>query len=350
MLAPMLLSIESPHFFRAVGVLPLAFVPPALGLDYLARVAEQRGRPALGAAGIAITLAFSLGHTGLAYFGPAYRDSRLLYYAFAGQDQDLAVDINRFLGAGWQGTGWLAHDTPTQSGRLVWVDRQLWDDHDRQRTLRILVEPAREASPAFRLVQEAAIAPTIPVIDTQLVLVPGHEQPAVALLARNRLIRVKDGPLPSWQPPDVQPIYRLYTTESPDGLPNQPVACFGEGIELLAATAGDKGEQVEVDLVWRAAARPSFDFTVFVHVVVQETVVGQVDSYPAAGRYLTSWWRPGDALFDAYAVPIPADTDLTDAYVRVGLYRWDTVVNLPATDCAGTGLGEFAVVPVGRAP
>ena len=71
-------------------------------------------------------------------------------------------------------------------------------------------------------------------------------------------------------------------------------------------------------------------------MVAQETVVAQVDTYPAAGRYLTSWWRPGDALADAYALTVPEGTDLTGAYVRVGLYRWDTVVNLPATDCAGT--------------
>jgi hypothetical protein len=172
----------------------------------------------------------------------------------------------------------------------------------------------------------------------------------VGYLPPNRLIRVQDGPLPSWQPPGVQPVYRLYTTESPAALPALPIACFADGIELLTAEAAFGRSGLSLDLTWRAAARPSFDYTVFVHLVAQEAVISQVDAYPVAGRYLTSWWRPGDMIADAYTLPAPPGAGLSDAYLRIGLYRWDTVTNLPASDCAGHALGEFVRWPVPPPP
>jgi hypothetical protein len=351
MLAPMLLSIESPHFLRAVGSLPLAFVPPALGLDYLWRLAEQRGRARLGAAAVAVTLVLSLGHSLYTYFGPGYRGTPELAYAFYDHKTRLAVDINQFLGVGWQGAGWLVRDTTPTPGRVLWLDRELMDEFDFERNVQLLVPLALDATPAFRSIQSAGQgASEAPVSAARLIVRPGHEQPGVGLLPRGQLIRIADGPLPAAEPPDALPLYRVYTTEDPAGLPTQPVACFGEGIELLSATTAQAGDHVALELLWRATGQPSFDFTVFVHLVAQEAVVSQIDAYPAAGRYLTTWWRPGDVIADAYELPVPPGTDLTDAYLRVGLYRWDTVVNLPATDCAGQSLGEFATVPLAGIP
>ena len=45
MLLPTILAEDSPHFLRAVGVLPVALVVPAIGLEYAGAVAD-RARPA----------------------------------------------------------------------------------------------------------------------------------------------------------------------------------------------------------------------------------------------------------------------------------------------------------------
>jgi 4-amino-4-deoxy-L-arabinose transferase-like glycosyltransferase len=349
LLVPMLLSIESPHFLRSVGVLPLVFVPPAVGLAEVARWAEARGRGWLGLAAILVVLGFTLVHTGAAYFGPAYRGHSFLYYAYDGEDAELAVDINRFLGAGWQGSGWRAPNQTPLPGRTVWLDPVLWTDLERRELLRVLVPVALGETPAFGFIGGASASNGAPP-DARLVVVPGHEQQAVEYLPRNRLIRVQDGPLPSWQPPGVQPVYRLYTTESPAALPAHAAACFADGIELLTGQAAYEGDQVRLNLDWRAVARNSFDYTVFVHLVAQEEVASQVDSYPVAARFPTSWWRPGDVIADDYALPVPPGTDLRDAYLRIGLYRWDTVTNLPVSDCAGHALGEFVRWPVPPPP
>ncbi|HUS15887.1 MAG TPA: glycosyltransferase family 39 protein, partial [Chloroflexia bacterium] len=203
-LGPMLLSNESPHFLRAAGSLPLVFVLPALGLDQLGQVVAQRGRRVWGAVVMAGVLLLSAGNTVLAYFAPPYRDNPALYYAFAGEDQTLAVAINQFLGVGWPGAGWLARSTTPISGRVVRLDRRLWSEADRERAVHLLVPLRAGATPAFQYVQTAlsageAAAPAG--TDMRLIVVPGQEQPAVSLLPLNRLISVSDGPLPSWAPP-----------------------------------------------------------------------------------------------------------------------------------------------------
>ena len=348
MLLPMLLSTESPHFFRSAGVLPLAFVLPAMGLDQIGRLAEQRGRRLLGLVAVGLTLAFSLGDTLDAYFGASHTQNSGLYYAFAGQDMDLAVDINQFLGVGWQGAGWLAKDTTPLPGHQVWMDRQFWSDGDRQRTLRLLVPLQMDATSVFGFIQTALEAPgsrSPEATNTRLIVVPGQEQPAVELLPHNRLIRVEDGPLTP-HGPQAPLLYRTYTATRPESLPAKPVACFEEGIELLAADLHANIDGVAVNLTWHAQATPSYDYTIFTHVVAQSELVGQVDGYPALGRYLTSWWRPGDVIADERVVPIPAGTALEQVFVRVGLYRLDTRANLVATDCAGTALGDFILLPL----
>ncbi len=45
MLLPTILAEDSPHFLRAVGVLPVALIVPAIGLEYAGAVVG-RARPA----------------------------------------------------------------------------------------------------------------------------------------------------------------------------------------------------------------------------------------------------------------------------------------------------------------
>ena len=354
MLAPMLLSIESPHFFRAVGVLPMAFVPPALGLDLALRQAEQRRRRGLGLAGLAGVLLFSLAHTVYTYFGPRYRGTPELYEAFMGRNMDLAVSINQFLGAGWQGHGWRVTDITPEPGLMVVMDPAVLLDETRRDTVRFIVPLGLDRSPAYRSLAAALQMPPEEAAafhSVRLFVAPGHEQPGVSLLPTHRLIRVQDAPRTRTEQANGEdPPYRMYTSESLPPLPALPVACFPEGMTLRQTTTQVHPGAIQLSLLWSADERPTFDYTVFVHLVAQGAVVSQVDAYPVNGRYLTSWWRPGDLIADDYQLTVPPDITLTGAYLRVGLYRWDTVVNLPVTDCAGTALGDFVVLPLATAP
>jgi hypothetical protein len=347
MLLPTILSTESPHFPRASGVMPLVFALPAIGLSRVWGAANRRGWPYLGLTLAAAVLALSMGNTIYAYFLGPYSSSQELYFAFDGNDSDLAVSVNQFLGVGWQGSGWLATQVQARPGRVVLIDQQLWNDKFRQAALQLQVPFAPNATPAFGFIQTRLEQPGAAINDQEmrLIVLPGQEQPAVELLPRNRLIHVEDGPR-TLHGPSAPPLYRTYTATQPEALPAKPLACFQESIELLAADLHPQPNGLDVNLTWQARATLSYDYTIFTHVLAQGKVVGQVDGYPALGRYLTSWWRPGDVIADERVVPIPPGTPLDQVSVRVGIYRLDTRVNMAASDCAGTALGEFIVLPM----
>lgn len=84
MLAPTVLSEDAPHFLRAVGVMPLVFILPALALERLWReLAARVGHVPASAFTTALLIAstFLTLHD---YFGPPYTTSTALYDTFDG--------------------------------------------------------------------------------------------------------------------------------------------------------------------------------------------------------------------------------------------------------------------------
>jgi hypothetical protein len=74
-------------------------------------------------------------------------------------------------------------------------------------------------------------------------------------------------------------------------------------------------------LYWQAAARPSKDYTVFVHLLNEAGVlVAQQDNPPVYGTYPTSQWQPGPVVVDSYAIIIPDALPHGRYRFEVGLY------------------------------
>lgn len=106
-----------------------------------------------------------------------------------------------------------------------------------------------------------------------------------------------------------------------------PEAELGDGIDLASHAVSREPGQLRLDLVWRAMARPSKDYTVFVHVLDSAgQVVAQVDSQPRGGDFPTGTWLPGDAVTDGYTLSVPAGS-LT---LEVGMYYLPTLERLGA--------------------
>jgi hypothetical protein len=83
-------------------------------------------------------------------------------------------------------------------------------------------------------------------------------------------------------------------------------AQLGDGVELVSHTTVASGGTVQVQAVWAAAAAPSKDYTVFVHLLDGSgKLVSQVDTQPRGGDFPTSAWQAGDALTDQYRVQAP---------------------------------------------
>ena len=126
MLVPTVLAEDCPHFLRAVGVLPMAAVFPSLGLEWVRQRLQLRGWRRLGDVLIGIILGIGSVLGVYDYFGRHGSDPQLAYFFEADQVQE-AVEINRFLGSGWQGEGISEPKRAAIPDRRVYLAPRVWE-------------------------------------------------------------------------------------------------------------------------------------------------------------------------------------------------------------------------------
>jgi hypothetical protein len=89
---------------------------------------------------------------------------------------------------------------------------------------------------------------------------------------------------------------------------------------------------VLIPLVWYAADQPTADHTLFVHLYPagQENgpPLAQLDVQPCLP---TAQWRPGDAITETYALPLPPDLPPGDYTLAMGWYTWPSFERLPVS-------------------
>ena len=360
MLLPTILAEDAPHFLRAVGVLPVAFVFPALGLEttwaLFRRRASARSATLFVGGGLALGLAFT------------YRDyvtrhapSEAVYYHFETGAVELAEQINDFLALDRE--------------RSVALDRRLWEHWA---TVRFLVPP----SPHLMIIEEE----TEPLSgEVMLILSPYYEErrAALDLLPGGATIAVQEGAL---ERGDLEPKARLlYITvlATPDDpAPRNVEAHFEERIALLGYELLRHGEitasphhrvtvsphqsfnglqqlpldesgladhELRLRLFWQAGGRVTDDYTVFVHVRGDGDLIAQDDAQPAGGYYPTSLWRPGDTVVDEHLLRLPEPFDPAVHQVVVGLYRLGTLERLKVVGEGGAVVGDGVTLPMSRA-
>lgn len=94
----------------------------------------------------------------------------------------------------------------------------------------------------------------------------------------------------------------------------------------VSTTQAQPGERVIVTIYWQPLQRTAQPFSVFLHLLADETtVIAQRDTYPGLGRNPTHGWEPGQLFADHYQVLIPetAPTPQTAQWI-VGLWQADT--------------------------
>jgi 4-amino-4-deoxy-L-arabinose transferase-like glycosyltransferase len=352
---PTLLAEDAPHFLRAVGVLPVVVLLPALGLDWLARSAKaqsprpkaQIGRTAL----LIIALSFGLVSTGRAYFSE-YGSDPMAGYWFESGAAALAGRINAFLGQGWNGKQ-MIHGGPDE--QLIYLDPVLWEEWQTQ--LRFLV--ARPEVLTVGLEEEPTSNLQSPTSDLPVAVFawPYRDwQRAWDLFPIPAEITVEEGPLSQGdRDPEPFTTYLAFFATTPDPV-TPALARFSGGVELLGVEVtpmdeaayllrGEKGE-VQVRLRWRANVPQTDNYTVFLHYLRDGLLTGQADSKPAGGHYPTTLWQPGDVINDDHYVtgvgaPLPGHDVL-----RFGFWHPDSGAVLHLLDEAGNPMGDWIEVPV----
>lgn len=313
MLLPTILAEDTPHFLRAVGIQPVVFVLPALGLDAAWRWLEARGRAVLGGSLVGLALLAGLAGTATAYFG-AYARAETVYYHFEAGARELAERINAFLGA-------------PGGARHAYVSQRLWRDWP---SLRFLVP---EGSALEVIAPEAP--PPAPAPGEALLAVWAYEpyQQALQCLPVGTRLEVQAdlrerGDLD----PEARSLALVFlATTPPSGQP--ALATLEHGIRLVAAQVDQAGpQQLRVRLVWEASEVLPVGYTAFVHVVRGGTLLGQHDGPPAGGALPCTLWRPGDQVVDVHEVDLSAPFDPKTDRVIAGLYDPATVTRLRVVD------------------
>jgi 4-amino-4-deoxy-L-arabinose transferase-like glycosyltransferase len=342
MLVPTWLAEDAPHFLRAVGVLPLLAVFPALGIEAAMDWLERHGRYKWAIALACTILTFSLAATVRDYF-IRYRTDPRTTYAFEDAAVELAAEANRFTGVGWDGSGLAANRSSPQPGRRVYVDSRLWDEWE---AIPFLVPESGSVvklpiKGAFSTLNEEGSEKA-----TLLLLWPyeglGRYQ---EFLPRNALIEAHGGPLTQGDLEETP--YEAYVayaatpaTEHPTGY----LAKFGDQIALIDYKVGGTSQEWLVQLTWEALESPTENYTAFVHLREGEQVIAQDDREPATGHYPTSLWRKGDLIVDKHSLE-PPKMEQSESQLVIGLYIWKTMEHLEVIAPTGAPLGNELALP-----
>jgi hypothetical protein len=128
-------------------------------------------------------------------------------------------------------------------------------------------------------------------------------------------------------PPDV-----ITTNPSPQLKLNQSfgnqITLLGYDLTLPTQNSQLNPQNLTLTLYWRADVPPAADYTTFLHLRdAANQTVDQKDAPPAAGRYPTSLWEPGEIIRDELVLPL--DSLPPGVYTPVvGLYDLTTGARL----------------------
>jgi len=338
MLVPTILAEGAPHFLRAVGILPSVFVPPAIGLKTTFDTVEHRASRGIATLAVAVLAGFSLYTTVNDYFLQHVR-SEAVYYNFETGAVELSAQINSFLGTGWRArTEQSASSSTPSRQRHVYLDDGLWHNWA---SLRYLVPDAD----GFTLLGSAAPTPTS-ADEVRVIVWPYADyQGSLALLPRNHVVFVREGPS---ERGDLEKEARLlclvYEARPVEGVPSNVQAYLEQDIELVGYEWGEASPGSLLRLFWRAGAELDQDYSVFVHLIQNGQQVDQSDSYPAQGYYATHLWRPGDIVADEHLLA-SAVTPEKGYSLAVGLYSLPTLERLQVLDAdRGEPVGDAVTI------
>jgi len=99
-----------------------------------------------------------------------------------------------------------------------------------------------------------------------------------------------------------------------------------------------RGETLHLTLYWQAVTRMDESYTVFVHLLNKDGIMGgQWDSVPGDGLLPTTSWLDGEVIADGYEVPIRAGAPPGEYVIEIGMYDVYTGERLEVR-----GEGEYA--------
>ncbi len=324
---PTVLADDAPHFLRAVGVLPVAALIPAIAIDDGLRWLEThtgatRRRSIIIHAAVVALLALSGTLTARDYFGcrPSTR-ARLSGFSYTGCYRSDPVRGYFFQEA----AAVLAGDINTAPG-AVYLDRRYWETFP---SVQFLVNRSDLQLYGSDQPPELAGLPAT-------VFAWPHENLAAvqASLPPAALIEARPGPRPRG-------------ARAPEPNPAPPAARFENGMALLDAGVSQQGRLLTVALYWYVDSPPiEAEPRTFVHLVGPDgRIAAQADEPPGGSFYPPLSWSQGSVIIQRVDLPLP-DADQTHWQIRIGLYNPATMARLGLLQTTMAHQEDAVVLPL----
>ena len=318
MLGPTILAEDSPHFLRAVGILPGLLLLPAIGLWKLwtwSRLPSRLGQ-VLAVGLLSISLLITVND----YFFDYGRQPSTAYW-FEAAARDLAERVN---------------DEP--DGISIYVDRRF---NDSWPSVPYLLQPDRPVT-YYRPEQltpdqfkQPAVLYAWPYEQlgqvVNAVTVPALVSGTVGSLAQGDL------------EPAPYPLFIRYAIEPAE---NRPIlANFDNTIQLRGAEVTRLGpKQLQIDLYWSTDAGSEEPVVAFVHLVDPDKgvdgLIGQSDNVPGQGYWPNQWWQSGLTIHDQHIIELKDEYDINQQQILVGLYYAGSTEQLPILTEDGLSAGD----------
>ena len=320
MLGPTILAEDTPHFLRAVGILPAAVLLPALGLSHLSSWTKLPPRLRLGV--VIFLSGASAVVTGYDYFWQYAQQPETAYF-FEAAAQNMAESIQA-----------------EAESTVIFVDQRLWEGWP---SLRYFLDGTR---PIHRFQPETGL-PITPGTDFSVYLWPfaPHEF-LYATVSPSSTVTITEGePAQGDLEPTPLPFMVHYTVRPmATGLP--VIAQFGETIQLRQAEYQPvEPTRLQVQLIWTVEQPLSRDLKIFVHVLAGDTFIGQWDAPTGQGYWARESWLPGLALQDQFNIVLSEPFDPVRHTVWFGVYDSETLERVPLLDENGTVMGDQGSLP-----
>jgi 4-amino-4-deoxy-L-arabinose transferase-like glycosyltransferase len=296
MLLPTILAEDSPHFLRAVGVLPVALIVPAIGLETLAQWLKVRGKRALSY-GIVITVLI-VGATWTIRDYSNYAVDPETAYAFENAGVQLAREAR----------------ADRRAGRQIYVADRFARDWA---SVPFLIGGGYLSLPDGTIPQLDAAQPA-----TLFVWPYEAWTQVLSTLSAPVRLKVSAGPQAKGDL-DPQPHvgYLNVQIEPIDGANTQPEAQFENGLRLL----GHSIEAVDdahwrLRTLWQTDRSLTGDQTFFMHLLAGDQMAGAQDGDSGDGFYPLHLWRPGDVIIDERVIDVPPQADRAQLLIELGVY------------------------------
>lgn len=317
MLGPTILAEDTPHFLRAVGVLPAILIFPALGLSHLWSWSTlPRNLP------IGLVLAIVAGSMFLTmrdYFG-RYVGQPDTDYLFEAAARDLAETIN-------------ADSAETR----IYVDQRYQTGWP---SVRFLLAPT--ANITWFQAETGLPGQVAPPADLFIWPYTAHDYVAQAILPPAELIATPGSLARNDLDPVAAPLYTRYQLQPLAAGQTWPLLInFAGQLQLLQAELTQLApDRLQLDLVWQTPGHLDAPVTVFVHVLDGGHLLAQHDAPPAADLWAADWWQPGLVVQDRHPIQLPVAYDPAAHEIRIGVYRQADQARLSVVAADGVILGD----------